>query len=136
MNNKKIVFLCGPVRGIRREEGIAWREKAKKLLGNNFNVLHAYRGRERKETFPDPRGAVIRDKNDIKRSDIILINDTFETASMIGTSMEVFYAHSLDKVIVIFGNAHREDYWLNYHSHLRVPSLEDACELIKKLFSE
>ena len=31
---------------------------------------------EKKETFPDPRGAVIRDKDDIKRADIIIVNDT------------------------------------------------------------
>lgn len=134
--NKRVVFLSGPMRGVPRKEGIAWREKARKLLGKNFKVLHAYRGREKKETFPDPRGAVIRDKDDIKRADIIIVNDTYENVSMIGTSMEVFYAYTLDKIIIIFGNAHKEDYWLNYHSHIRVDSLEKACELIIKMFSE
>lgn len=134
--NKPIIFLSGPMRGVPRKEGIAWREKARKLLGKKFKVLHAYRGREEKETFPDPRGAVIRDKNDIKRADIVIVNDTYQNVSMIGTSMETFYAHTLDKVVIIFGNAHKEDYWLNYHSHIRVDSLEEACELIIKMFAE
>jgi len=134
--NKKIIFLSGPMRGIPKKEGIAWREKAKKLLGKKFKVLHAYRGREKKETFPDPRGAVIRDKNDIMKAEIIIVNDTYENVSMIGTSMEVFYAYSLNKVVIIFGNAHKGDYWLDYHSHIRVNSLEEACDLVKKMFSE
>ena len=133
---KKVVFLSGPMRGVSRIEGIAWREKARKLLGKDFEVLHAYRGREERETFPDPRGAVIRDKNDIIRSDIVIVNDTVADASMIGTSMEVFFAHSRDKVVILFGHAHDEDYWLNYHSHIRVSSLEEACELVKRMFSE
>jgi len=124
------------MRGIPRNEGIAWREKARKLLGKNFKVLHAYRGREEKETFPDPRGAVIRDKDDIKRAGIIIVNDTYQNASMIGTSMKVFYAYELNKIIIIYGNSHKEDYWLNYHSHIRVNSLEEACQLVRKMFSE
>jgi len=117
---KKVVFLSGPMRGISRIEGITWREKARKLLGKDFEVLHAYRGREEKETFPDPRGAIIRDKNDIIRSDIVIVNDTIANA----------------KVVILFGHAHDKDYWLNYHSHIRVSLLEEACELVKKMFSE
>ncbi|MFA4827367.1 MAG: hypothetical protein WC596_03935 [Candidatus Shapirobacteria bacterium] len=133
---KRIVFLSGPMRGISRAEGIAWREKAKKLLEVHFRVLHAYRGREKKETFPDPKGAVIRDKDDIRRASILLVNDTLPNASMIGTAMEVFYAYQLEKIIIIFGNAHLNDYWLNYHSHVRLSSLEEACHLINSLFCE
>lgn len=135
-NNSRIVFLSGPMKGIPRVEGIVWRNKIKKLLEPNFKVLHAYRGREEKETFTDPRGAVIRDKNDIIRSDIIIVNDANPSASMIGTAMEVFMAHSLNKVVIIFGEAHLEDYWLNYHSHIRVKTLEEACDVVNNLFIE
>lgn len=133
---KKIIFLCGPMKGIPREEAQAWRKKAETLLKKKFKLLHAYRGREEKETFPDPKGAVIRDKQDIERSSILLVNDTYPNASMIGTSMEVFFAHQLNKAVIVFGNAHKNDYWLNYHSHVRVDTLEKACQLIKKLFAE
>ncbi len=124
------------MRGIPRSEGIAWRTRAKKLLGNQFKVLHAYRGREEKETFPDPRGAVIRDKQDILRCDVMIVNDSLEQVSMIGTSMEVFFAWEHNKPVIMFGNGHPKDYWLNYHSHIRVETLEEACQLIKKLFHD
>lgn len=136
MINKKIVFLSGPMRGIERSKGIAWREEARKKLGKNFSVLHAYRGREEKETFPDPKGAVIRDKQDIERSSIVLVNDSFPNASMIGTAMEVLLAYQQNKVVVVFGEEHIKDYWLNYHSHIRLNTLDEACDLLNKLFIE
>lgn len=136
MSDQRTVFLCGPMRGILRAEGIAWRDEAKKFLGSKFKVLDAYRGREEKETFTDPRGAVIRDKNDIMRSDIVIVNDTNVNASMIGTAMEVIFAHDLNKVVVVFGEAHPNDYWLNYHLHIRTKSLQEACKIVKNLFNE
>ncbi len=130
----KKVFLSGPIRGISREESLKWREECAKILSNNFIVCHALRGREEKETLPDPRLAIVRDKTDIDSSDIVLVNDTNRDASMIGTAMEVIYAHTKGKVVVIFGTEHEKDYWLNYHSHVRVPALEDACVLLQKYF--
>lgn len=133
-NIRKIVFLSGPMRGVPRPESLAWRNKAKSLLEPHFKVLHALRGREEKETFTDPRGAVIRDKSDIIRSDIIIVNDDNPDASMVGTAMEIFFAHSLNKVVIVFGDGHPNDYWLNYHSHIRVKTLEEACAVVNQLF--
>lgn len=130
----KNVFLSGPIRGIPREESLYWRNQAKDLLETNFEVRHALRGREVVETLPDPRIAIIRDKNDIDWADIILVNDTNPNASMIGTSMEIIYAYERNKTILIFGNAHEKDYWLNYHSHARFEKLEDACIAINSIF--
>lgn len=124
------------MRGIPREEGIAWRKKASSLLEQHFQVLHAYRGREEKETFPDPKGAVARDKQDIERSDVLIVNDTLPAASMIGTAMEVYIANSKGKVVILFGDAHKEDYWLNVHAHIRVSTLEDACQIAVDLFAQ
>jgi len=137
MNNKKYtVFLSGPMRGIPRTESIAWREKAKTLLKSKFITLHAYRGREKEETFTDSRLAVIRDKHDISRSSVVIVNDAIENASMIGTAMEVIFAYQLNKIIIVFGRAHEKDYWMSYHSHARVETLEEACDLANKMFSK
>ena len=122
------------MRGISRELGKAWRAEATEYLKKRFKTIHAYRGREKRETFPDSKGAIIRDKQDIRSSDIILVNDTFENASMIGTAMEVLYAYGLEKVIIVFGNAHKGDYWLDYHATMRVLSLKEACDICLKLF--
>ena len=131
---KKTIFLSGPMKGVSRKESLEWREKATKLLSDNFNVLHALRGREEKETFSDPRVAVARDLSDIKNADILLVNDTLENCSMIGTSMEVFFTFQQLKPVIVFGEAHNKDYWLNYHTHLRTKSLEDACEVLNRMF--
>jgi nucleoside 2-deoxyribosyltransferase len=132
----KTVFLSGPMKGIPREKALAWRKNASKLLSKRFRVLHALRGRESRETFTDPRAAVIRDLSDIKSADVLLVNDTFKDCSMIGTSMEIFFAYEEKKPVIVFGNAHAGDYWLEYHSHLRVKNLKEACEVLNKMFSQ
>ena len=132
---KKQIFLSGPIRGVTREESLTWRNKATEYLSEKFEVIHALRGREEKETFTDYKTAVIRDLSDIKNSDIMLVNDTLEDCSMIGTSMEIFYAFQQNKPVVIFGNAHNKDYFLNYHTHLRVNTLEEACDVLIRMFS-
>ncbi len=131
---KKKIFLCGPMRGISRDISLGWRKLAVKKLSDKFEVIHAMRGREEKETFTDPKAAVIRDINDIKEADIILVNDTIDTCSMIGTSMEIFFAYQLMKPVIVFGNAHDKDYWLNYHTHLRVKDLDEASQILHKMF--
>lgn len=122
------------MRGVPREVSLGWRDNATQILGQDFKVIHALRGREEKETFTDPKTAVIRDLADILKSDIILVDDTIDNVSMIGTSMEVFFAFENKKPVIIFGRAHEKDYWLNYHSHLRVNTLEEACDVIRKMF--
>lgn len=131
---KKKIFLSGPMRGVPRDVSLGWRQKATEYLSDKFDIIHALRGREKKETFTDPRAAVIRDLSDIKSCDIILVNDTLENCSMIGTSMEVFFAHQQNKPVIIFGTAHDKDYWLNYHTHLRIKDLEEACDVLNKMF--
>lgn len=132
----KSVFLSGPMRGVPREESLAWRQQAAAMLGDKFKVRHALRGRELKEQFTDPRAAVIRDLSDIESSDILLVNDTRSDCSMIGTSMEVFFAFERNKPVIVFGDGHSKDYWLNYCTHLRVATLEEACAVLNNLFSD
>jgi len=66
----------------------------------------------------------------------LLVNDSIENCSMIGTSMEVFFAFQQNKPVIIFGNAHDKDYWLNYHSHLRTKNLDEACDVLNKMFKQ
>jgi hypothetical protein len=130
----KTIFLSGPMRGVPRAVSLGWRLDLEKKLAGNFKILHAFRGREEKETMPDPRGAVIRDKNDIINSDLIVVNDTFENVSMVGTSMEIIFANSLNKPIIVFGNVNKGNYWYDAHIHIRVNTVEEVEELLLKLF--
>lgn len=129
------IFLSGPMRGVVRSDALSWRKAAAELLKDHFEVRHAMRGREEKETFPDFRLAIIRDLQDITRSHAMLVNDTFEGVSMIGTAMEVFWACQQKIPVIVFGNAHKDDYWLNHHIHARSASLEEACLLLKTHFA-
>ncbi len=131
-----LVFLSGPIRGLPREVSLGWRKKAQTLLAPRVKAVHALRGREKKETLPDPRVAVHRDKRDIRVSDIVLVNDSISEASMIGTAMEVIYAHEKGKLVVIFGSAHQNDYWLNVHAHVRFQTLEEACAFILEHYGD
>lgn len=123
------------MKGISKEIALGWRNEATTKLSVKFNVIHAMRGREEKEAFLDFKAAIARDKDDIIKSDIILVNDTFNKSSMIGTAMEVLFAYELHKIIIIFGKAHKGDYWLDYHSHTRCKDLNEACKYLKQLFS-
>lgn len=122
------------MRGVPREQSLGYREEATRLLEENFRVLHAMRGRELKETMPDPKGAVIRDKMDIDQADIVLVNDSYTNVSNIGTAMEIMYSWERGKAVIIFGEEHLHDYWMNFHSHLRFKNLEEACHFINKMF--
>ena len=136
----KTVFLAGPMRGFSDAEGrkktLTWREEAKSILSDMFVVKHAYRGREDKETFTDPKGAVMRDKQDVLDADILIVNDTIPGASMIGTSMEILLAFLHNKIIIVFGDAHKGDYWLDYHATMRVKDMDEAINICKNLFYE
>jgi len=105
-------------------------------LHPHFATLNPLRGRESKETLPSGQLAVQRDKEDIRRCQIMLVDDTRPSASMIGTSMEVHYAWSLGKLVILFGDAHEPDYWLDSHSDYRVTSLAAAVELLIEHFRD
>lgn len=130
----KTIFLSGPMRGLSREQSLGWRQEIENKLKDNFIILHALRGREEKETMPDPRGAVIRDKNDIIKADLVIVNDTFPNVSMVGTSMEILFAHSLNKPIIVFGEVNKGNYWYDYHIHVRLDNLDKTCDVVSELF--
>ena len=136
----KTIFLAGPMRGFSDAEGrkitLEWKKKKKKILSSHFIVKHAYRGRENGETFSDSKGAIMRDKQDVLNADIIIVNDTISGASMIGTSMEVLFAFLHNKTIIVFGDAHKGDYWLDYHATMRVKHMDEAIRICKDLFYE
>lgn len=131
---KTKVFLSGSMRGISRDRAISWRQRAIKLLAPECTVITPYQGREEKETLPNYKLAVIRDLKHILESDVLLVNDSFENGSMIGTAMEIFYAFENKKIIIIFGQRHKNNYFMNFHSHVRLNTMEEAVMLIKSHF--
>jgi len=121
------IYLCGPINGCTDEQASGWRERIKKLYSTAIDPMKRdYRGGEA-EYY---REIVDLDKRDVRQADVILVN--YDKPS-VGTSMEVFYAWTLGKPIIVWC---RPDAvispWLRYHSTRIVYSLDGAISAIEK----
>ena len=126
LNGQMRIYLCGPINGCTDEEATGWREKVKKMYGSAIDPMKRdYRGKEA-ESY---REIVDLDKRDVRQADVILVN--YDKPS-VGTSMEVYYAWTLGKPIIVWC---RPDAvispWLRYHSTRIVHSLPDVVKIIE-----
>ena len=133
-DQKKTIYLSGPI--MDEHEGTAreWRETAKKMLGENFRLLDPMRWKFVDRQVDSANEIVEFDLQDVREADIILVN--YNKAS-IGTAMEVFYAaHDLGKFVVSFSPFSFEDCspWMVKHSTKILGSLEEACAYIREHF--
>lgn len=106
------VYLCGPIANCSDGEAKNWREWVKE------NIVHQtidpmrrdYRGNE----SDNYREIVDLDKKDIRNSDLLLVN---YPKPSVGTSMEILFAWSLGKPIIIVDSSESPiSPWLRYHS--------------------
>jgi len=108
---KPTIYLAGPVADVA-DHGVGWRQNVSELVDsfevNNpldkYNValddLDIVHHRPPGEGEITPAQIVENDKRLIDDSDALLVG--YETAESIGTPMEVFYAHSTPKPIVLW----------------------------------
>lgn len=118
------VYLAGPINGCTNDECTTWREKTKRVLahigvGTIDPMRRDYRGVEHLEYTAIVEG----DKQDIRDCDIFLAMAPQPSA---GTSMEIFYAHSIGKPVVIVCPNKPSPWYLNHG--VVVTNLEDALE--------
>jgi len=131
----KKIYLSGPI--MDEHEGTAreWREAAKRLLGDKFFLLDPMR-RNFKDREVDSANEIVRfDLQDVEDADLILVN---YNKPSIGTSMEIFHAsHNLGKFVVAFSPFSFADCspWMVKYCTKILPTLEDACEYIKRHFA-
>ena len=128
------IYLAGAINGCTDAQMSDWRD-AMKARSYTFDAKFLdptdrdYRGREL--TLGVPSEIVTLDKRDIEDSDYLVV--WYEKPS-VGTSMEIFYAHSLTIPIILIDK--REDRsknlspWLVYHSTALVQSIDDAVETL------
>jgi nucleoside 2-deoxyribosyltransferase len=121
------VYLCGAINGCTDSEAIDWRMavKARFSASGTYGFLDPmsrdYRGREA-ESY---REIVDLDKRDVRTADVILVN---YSKPSVGTSMEVFYAWTLGKPVILWCAPDAViSPWLRYHSTAIVHSLVDAA---------
>ena len=125
MIEARLIYLAGPIYE-QDDTCIRWRDAAAKILQRkkimSLKPTDAdYRGRE---THPNtPRRIVQKDKTDIMLCDTILAKCDFPS---FGTAMEIMFAWSLHKQIIIVTNG--KSPWVHYHATHIFPTVDEALE--------
>lgn len=125
----KQIYLCGPIMLCTDAEAKDWRAYCKKRMtftDHHINLLDPMVRDYRDEEAAVYREIVELDKNDVRRSDIILANCTKPSA---GTSMELFYAHQLGKINVVVASDPVSP-WVRYHATHLTNNLDEAIDWI------
>lgn len=150
------VYLAGPIAQANYGEAQDWREYVEELFwikAPGIRILSPMRGKEYLSRVSGPLGAkpynenpmstsqgvIGRDRNDVRRSDVIMMNFLGATEISAGTMMEAGWSDAWRKPIVIVreedGNPH-DHLMLNAAATYIVDNLEDAVDLIIMLLAE
>jgi nucleoside 2-deoxyribosyltransferase len=125
MIEARLVYLAGPIYE-QDDTCIRWRKAAQKILRTK-NIMSIaptdvdYRGYERREQTANE--IVKRDKRWIIDCDTVLAKCDFPSY---GTAMEIMFAWSLQKQIIVVTNSHSP--WIRYHACRVFPTVEEALE--------
>lgn len=125
-NNMK-TYLCGPINGCTDSECNDWRSECKKHFPLSIDPMRRdYRGIEMESV----NEIVQLDKIDVEVCDVVIANCPKPS---VGTSMEVFYAWTLNRpVVAIVPEGQIPSPWLKYHATTLVHSVRDAIEWVNK----
>ena len=120
------VYMAGPIAGCTDEECKDWRNAIKEVFPNAIDpMVRDYR----EATGHYFREVVDLDKRDMRKSDVVLVN---YVKPSVGTSMEVLYAWTIGKpIVVVRAIGTKLSPWLIYHSTTIVDSFSEAIEKIK-----
>ena len=136
VENKKTIYLSGPIMDEVSGNARQWRESAKLMMAGRFRLLDPMRRKFVDRQVDSANEIVEFDLQDVRDADIILVN---YNKPSIGTSMEVFYAaHDLGKFVVAFSPFEYKDCspWMARYCTKILPTLEDAVKYIVEHFSE
>ena len=136
MNERKIIYLSGPI--MDEHAGLArqWRDAAKVQLEEKFKLLDPMRRKFIDRQVDSANEIVEFDLQDVRDADILLVN---YNKPSIGTSMEVFFAaHDLGKFVVAFSPFEYKDCspWMARYCTKILPDLESAVQYINDHFCE
>jgi nucleoside 2-deoxyribosyltransferase len=127
----KKIYLCGPINGRSDDDCKNWREWFKKQATFQYidPMRRDYRGKETELICE----IVLLDKLDIQQSDALIV---YYDKPSVGTSMEVFYADSLKKPIVLINASGDENLspWLIYHATIIVTDPQAAYQTLRRWF--
>ena len=136
MKNK--IYLGGPIQCKTTDKANEWRDYATSKLKKQFTILNPMRRQFSDKDFFGINEIVLMDKEDVKQSDILLVNYNCarEKTTLCGTAMEIHLAHSLGKFIIAFSDLPQEDFspWMSFHCTRICKNLDEAIKYIKKQF--
>lgn len=134
------VYLAGPITGLTYKGCTDWRTEAKQhLKDHNIDGYDPMRGKaylSKEEqvadlytdhTMSSINGINVRDFNDCKTSDAIIVNLLGAKKVSIGTVMEIAWARAFQKpVIIAMERDNIHDHGMLTFGNIIVPSLEEA----------
>ena len=136
MNERKVIYLSGPIMDEHSGAAREWRDAAKIQLAEKFKLLDPMRRKFVDRQVDSANEIVEFDLQDVRDADIILVN---YNKPSIGTSMEVFFAaHNLGKFVVAFSPFEYKDCspWMARFCTKILPDLESATQYILEHFTE
>lgn len=146
-----MVYLAGPIAGIPGHEAIDWRisiteffrsaniavrdpMRAKHALATQTLISRTFHDYEKLGTFFTSKGIMTRDFNDVKQSDVLLVNLLGAQLPSLGTIMELAWAFALQKPCVVAiekqGNPHDNHPMIEEAIRFRVNSLAEAVNSV------
>jgi len=148
--NKPIVYLAGPIAGCVAAAAFDWRIRAadhlsergietlnpmrgKDRLGETPKISRDFRDFEAHGPFYTSRGIMMRDHTDVMRCDALLVNLLGATAPSLGTAMELAWAYTLHKPVVVAieqSNLHIRHPMIYEALGVQVSSLDEAIDAV------
>lgn len=118
MSRKPRVYLAGPITGLSYDGATDWRQAMKVSLGtlgiDGFSPLRAKdylkdetsidgspSAYQRKHPLSSPKGIVTRDREDVRRADVVLMNLLGATRVSVGTMIELGWADAFRVPVVV-----------------------------------
>ncbi len=122
------IYLAGPINGCTDSEANDWRSFVKNNLILSWDTIDPMRRDYRGKELSSANEIVVLDKLDVANCDVFFANCPKPS---VGTSMEIFYAHSLGKIIVaVVPEGVTPSPWLIYHCTKIFTSLTEAVKWI------
>lgn len=144
------VYLAGPISGLTSAEAVGWREAVRGVLERSYyRCIDPMRGHDSRRAeealradghnWPyGPKAVFRRDKHDVERCDVVLVNLTAATRVSIFTMMEMAWAEEWNKFVLTVmedGNIH-EHLAVREASSLVVPTLEEAIRYLTEVHNQ
>lgn len=128
-----LVYLAGPIAGCSDDEANGWRTHAKSILGEDRCLDPMDRDMRGVEIL-DYKYIVDNDKLDILEADVVLV---YAWKHGVGTPMEVFFAHTLGKTVIVVLPPHMSvSPWYRYHATTIYRNIDNAIWAVKRIIDE